>query len=280
MYFVGPHVSIGGGVENAPVNARALGASGFGMFVKNQRQWTAAPFAASTLAAFKAQMKADGYATAQVMPHAGYLINLANPDPVAHAKSMASLLDELRRCMALGLDKLNLHPGSHLRLITPKEACARVAESIDAALAETSGVTVVIENTAGSGGNLGSVFEEIRSIIDGVGDKARVGVCLDTMHTFAAGYDIRKRDGFLKTMDHFARTVGMNYLRGLHLNDSKVALGSHVDRHESLGAGLLGVDVFKCIMRDRRFENMPLVLETPNEDVWGKEVQQLLDMAR
>ena len=279
MYFVGPHVSIGGGVENAPINAKGLGATGFGMFVKNQRQWTAAPYTASTQAAFKAQMKADGYTAAQVMPHAGYLINLANPDAVAHAKSMAALQDELRRCQALGLDKLNLHPGSHLRLLTPMAACERVAKSINTALSETVGVAVVIENTAGSGGNLGSTFEEIRAIIDGVEDKSRVGVCLDTMHAFAAGYDIRTRDGFLMAMEHFTKTVGMHYLRGMHLNDSKVAFNSHVDRHESLGAGLLGIDVFKCIMKDKRFENMPLVLETPNEELWGKELRQLMEMA-
>ena len=279
MYFIGPHVSIGGGVANAPVNAKALGATGFGMFVKNQRQWTAAPYAAADVEAFKKQMKADGYTAAQVMPHAGYLINLANPDDAAQAKSLAAVLDELHRCMALGLDKLNLHPGSHLRLITPLEACARVAKSINAALAKTSGVTVVIENTAGSGGNIGSVFEELQAMVEGVDDKARVGVCLDTMHTFAAGYDIRTRDGFLKTMEHFDKTVGMKYLRGLHLNDSKVGLNSHVDRHESLGAGLLGIEVFNCIMKDKRFENMPLVLETPNEEIWAQEVRQLMEMA-
>ncbi len=280
MYFIGPHVSIGGGVQNAPINAKVVGATGFGMFVKNQRQWRAAPCEASIQSAFKAQMKANGYTAAQVMPHAGYLINLANPDAVAHAKSIATLQDELQRCQLLGLDKLNLHPGSHLRLSTPKEACERVAKSINVALSETVGVTVVIENTAGSGGNLGSVFEEIRAIIDGVEDKSRVGVCLDTMHAFAAGYDIRTRDGFLKTIEHFTKTVGLTFLRGMHLNDSKVAFNSHVDRHESLGVGLLGADVFKCIMRDPRFENMPLVLETPDEKLWEKEIQQLMEMTR
>lgn len=278
MYFIGPHVSIGGGVANAPGNARKLGATGFGLFVKNQRQWTAAPYTAADTAAFKAQMKAEGYTAAQVMPHAGYLINLANPDATAHAKSMDALRDELRRCMALGLDKLNLHPGSHLRLMTPREACRRVAKSINEALAVTKGVAILIENTAGSGGNLGAAFEEIRWIIDGVEDKSRVGVCLDTMHAFAAGYDIRTRDGFLETMDRFTRTVGLKYLRGMHLNDSKVAFNSHVDRHESLGVGLLGLEVFKCIMRDARFENMPLVLETPNEEVWENEIRQLMEM--
>jgi len=278
MYYIGPHVSIGGGVANAPKNAKALGATGFGMFVKNQRQWTAAPYAPADIEAFKRQMATDGYTTAQVMPHAGYLINLANPDEEAHAKSMTSLMDELRHCMALGLDKLNFHPGSHLRKLTPQEACARVAQSINTALAQTQGVTLVIENTAGSGGNLGAPFEELRTIIDGVDDKTRVGVCLDTMHTFAAGFDIRTRDGFLATMAHFDRTVGFSYLRGMHINDSKVALNSHVDRHESLGQGLLGIEVFRCIMTDARFENMPLVLETPNEALWEREIQQLMEM--
>jgi deoxyribonuclease-4 len=279
MYFIGPHVSIGGGVANAPLNAKALGATGFGLFVKNQRQWTAAPYLAADVEAFKKRMAADGYTPAQVMPHAGYLINLANPDEAAHAKSMAALMDELNRCMALGLDKLNLHPGSHLRLITPQAACDRIATSINAALAQTRGVAVVIENTAGSGGNLGSSFEELKAMIDGINDKGRVGICLDTAHTFAAGFDIRTRDGFLKTMEHFDKTVGMKYLRGMHLNDSKAGLNSHVDRHESLGAGLLGIDVFTCIMKDKRFENIPLVLETPNEEIWAQEIQQLLAMA-
>ena len=278
MYYIGPHVSIGGGVANAPKNAKALGATGFGMFVKNQRQWTAAPYAPADIEAFKHQMAVDGYTAAQVMPHAGYLINLANPDEEAHAKSMGSLMDELRRCMSLGLDKLNFHPGSHLRKLTPQEACARVAQSMNSALAQTQGLTLVIYNTAGSGGNLGAPFEELRAIIDGVDDKSRVGVCLDTMHTFAAGFDIRTRDGFLATMEHFDRTVGFTYLRGMHINASKVALNSHVDRHESLGQGLLGIEVFRCIMADARFENMPLVLETPNETLWEREIQQLMEM--
>lgn len=280
MYYIGPHVSIGGGVVNAPINAKALGATGFGLFVKNQRQWTAAPYAEKDVEAFKKQMKADGYTPAQVLPHAGYLINLANPDEAAHAKSMAALVDELQRCMALGLDKLNLHPGSHLHLITPAAACERIAKSINRALVQTQNVMVVIENTAGSGGNLGSRFEELKAMIDGIDDKKRVGVCIDTMHTFAAGFDIRTRDGFLQTMDFFDKTVGLRYLRGMHLNDSKVGLNSHVDRHESLGAGLLGIDVFTCIMKDTRFENMPLVLETPNEDLWKQEIQQLMEMAK
>lgn len=280
MYFIGPHVSISGGVFNAPKNARALGATGFGMFVKNQRQWSAAPYSDEVVKSFREQMTADGYTTAQVMPHAGYLINLANPDAEAHAKSMGSLMDELRRCMALGLDKINFHPGSHLRKLTTTEACARVAMSMNKALEESTGITLVIENTAGSGGNLGAPFEELRMIIDGIDDKSRVGVCLDTMHSFAAGFDLRTRDGFLRTIDHFDKTVGMHYLRGMHINDSKVEFNARVDRHASLGKGFLGIEVFKCIMQDARFENMPLVLETPDESIWEAEIQQLMAMTR
>lgn len=280
MYFIGPHVSISGGVFNAPQNAKKLGASGFGMFVKNQRQWRAAAYTDEVVTAFREQMIADGYTAAQVMPHAGYLINLANPDEEAHAKSMGSLMDELERCMALGLDKINFHPGSHLRKLTPQEACARVARSMNSALAKSSGVTLVIENTAGSGGNLGAPFEEIRAIIDGIEDKSRVGVCLDTMHSFAAGFDLRTRDGFLRTIDHFDNVVGMKYLRGMHINDSKVDLNARVDRHASLGQGFLGLEVFKCIMQDERFENMPLVLETPDESIWAQEIEQLMAMRR
>lgn len=276
MYFVGPHVSIAGGVCNAPMNAKKVGATGFGMFVKNQRQWVAAPLKTEEAEAFRKAMAENGYDVRQVMPHAGYLINLANPDEAAHGKSMESLLDELARCAALGLLQLNLHPGSSLHKLSTEAACDRVAESINAALAKTKGVTIVIENTAGCGAVLGSKFEEIARIFGGVADKSRIGVCIDTAHTFAAGYDIRTRDGFLKTMDELDKVVGLKYLRGMHLNDSKPDLGKHVDRHESLGKGKLGFGVFEVILSDRRFEDVPLVLETPDESLWPEEVGRLL----
>jgi len=274
-YFVGPHVSAGGGVSQAPLNAKALNASGFALFVKNQRQWTAAPLPAEEIDAFKTQMTTDRFTPQQVLPHAGYLINLANPDDGAQNKSYASLMDEAKRCSALGLSLLNFHPGSHLRLITPQAACERVAGAINRALREIPAITFVVENTAGSGGNIGSRFEELKIILDGIDDRSRVGFCLDTCHTFAAGYDISTRDGFLKTMDAFDQIVGMKTLRALHLNDSKTPLGSHVDRHESLGKGLLGIEPFKCIMRDARFQNIPLVLETPDESIWAQEIELL-----
>ena len=279
MYFVGPHVSIGGGVEEAPVNASAVGATGFGLFTKNQLQWHAAALGAAHRDRFAGKLKQCGYSPKQVLPHAGYLINLANPDPEAHGKSLASFVDELRRCETLGLTMLNLHPGSHLRKLTPSDACVRVAESINDALRQTQGVTVVIENTAGQGGCLGSTFEELREIVSRVDDPARIGVCVDTAHVFAAGFDLRTRDGFDRTWDDFERIVGFRFLRGMHLNDSKTGLRSHVDRHESLGQGQLGWKPFEWIMADPRFAGMPLVIETPDESLWPDEVKRLLSLA-
>ena len=276
-YFIGPHVSAAGGVANAPRNAHALAATGFALFVKNQRQWKAPPLSPAEISAFAEQMNACGYTPAQVLPHAGYLINLATPDDAAYAKSLAAFLDEARRCIALGLDKLNFHPGSHLRLITPEAACARTAAAINSVLRETDGITLVIENTAGSGGLIGSRFEELKMILDGVDTPSRVGFCLDTAHAFAAGYDLQTRDGFLRTIDTFGKIVGMGFLKAMHLNDSRVGLDSHVDRHETLGNGALGLEPFKCILRDERFQNMPLILETPDESRWTEEVQMLKD---
>ena len=278
-YFIGPHVSAGGGVANAPRNARALAATGFALFVKNQRQWTAPPLSPVEISAFKAQMQTCGYTTAQVLPHAGYLINLANPDDAAQAKSIAAFLDEVGRCVALGLGTLNVHPGSHLKLITPQAACERVAAALNGILRQTEGITLVIENTAGSGGMIGSRFEELKMILDGIDAPSRIGFCLDTAHAFAAGYDIRTRDGFLEMMDAFDKRIGMKFLKGMHLNDSRADFASHVDRHESLGDGLLGIEPFRCIMRDVRFQNLPLILETPDESRWAQEIQMLLPMS-
>lgn len=279
MYFVGPHVSIGGGVEQAPENAAAVGATGFGMFTKNQMQWRATALSAANRTQFAASLQTNRFTPRQVLPHAGYLINLANPDEAAHAKALASFIGELMRCEELGLLMLNFHPGSHLRKIGPAAACRLVAEAINEALRQTRGVTVVIENTAGQGACLGATFEELAAMLAGVEDKRRIGVCLDTAHTFAAGFDIRTRDGFARTLDAFDRIVGFDYLRGMHLNDSKAGLDSHVDRHESLGKGQLGWEPFQWIMQDKRFANMPLVIETPNDDLWPEEVKRLLEMA-
>ena len=279
MYFVGPHVSIGGGVDQAPANAASMGATGFGMFTKNQVQWHAAALTAEARSGFAASLAAHDYRVQQVLPHAGYLINLANPDPVAHAKALDSFIGELTRCEELGLPMLNFHPGSHLKKIDPAAACKLVAEAINEALRQTHGVTAVIENTAGQGACLGSNFEELAAMIAGVEDKQRVGICLDTAHTFAAGFDIRTADGWQRTLDAFDRIVGFKFLRGMHLNDAKVGLNSHVDRHESLGKGHIGWKPFELIMQDARFANIPLILETPDEALWPEEVKRLLELA-
>jgi deoxyribonuclease-4 len=279
MKYIGPHVSTSGGVQNAPQNALKLGATGFGMFTKNQRQWRAPPYDASTITAFKKNLAGCGYTGAQVLPHDTYLINLGNPDPASLQKSYAAFVDEMNRCAGLGLPLLNIHPGSHLRLWSEEESMRQIADAINRAHAETSGVTVVLENTAGQGSNVGHTFEHLAFMIDKVSDKSRIGFCLDTCHAFAAGYDLRTRRAYADTMKKLDEVVGFTYLRAAHLNDAKAELGSRVDRHQSIGKGTLGLDAFKSLMADDRFDGIPLVLETIDENLWPAEVALLMRMA-
>lgn len=275
MKFVGPHVSAGGGVHYAPLNARDIGATAFGVFTKNQRQWFAKPLDTASIDAFRKNCAECGYSPGQILAHDSYLINIGNPDPGMRLKSVTALTDELARCNTLGLVTLNIHPGSHLRLISEDECCVRIAESINLALDKTSNVSVVLENTAGQGSNIGYRFEHLAAIIDKVEDKARIGCCIDTCHAFAAGFDLRTQAGYEATFADFDAIVGMAYLRGMHLNDAKVKLGSRVDRHQSLGVGELGWEPFRRIMSDPRFENIPLILETIDEALWPEEVRLL-----
>jgi deoxyribonuclease IV len=279
MKFIGPHVSTSGGVQNAPLNAAALGASGFGMFTKNQRQWAASPYSQETITAFKKNLVEKGYSAKQVLAHDGYLINLGNPDPAASGKSYAAFVDELKRCSQLGLTLLNIHPGSHLRLFSEEACMLRIADAINRAHRETEGVTVVLENTAGQGSNVGYSFEHLAFMIGHVSDKSRIGFCLDTCHAFAAGYDLRTKTAYEATLRSLDRTVGMRYLRGAHINDAKSGLGSRLDRHQSIGKGTLGLATFEMVMRDKRFDGVPLVLETIDESLWPHEVVMLKDMA-
>jgi len=278
MKYIGAHVSASGGVENAPVNAAAIGAKAFALFTKNQRQWVSAPLTEASITKFKENCITHGFEPWQILPHDSYLINLGHPGKEELAKSRAAFLDEMQRCEQLGLDRLNFHPGSHLKLVTPDESLKIIAESINIILGKTKGVTAVIENTAGQGTNLGYAFEQIRFIIDRVEDKSRVGVCLDTCHTFTAGYDLITPEGYDETFRQFDSIIGFAYLRGIHLNDSMKPLGSHVDRHDSIGKGFLGNDVFKRIMNDARFDNLPIILETPNEEIWAEEISMLYEM--
>lgn len=275
MKRVGAHVSASGGVENAPLNAREIGARAFALFTKNQRQWKAKPLSQEGIEAFKANLEAVDIAPRHVLPHDSYLINLGHPEPEALQKSRDAFLDELQRCEQLGLCLLNFHPGSHLKKIPEEQSLDIVADSINWALSQSAGITAVIENTAGQGTNLGYRFEHLARIIDQVEDKGRIGVCLDTCHTFTAGYDLRTSEACDATFAEFDRIVGFDYLRGMHLNDSKPDLGSRVDRHESLGKGKLGWEVFRYIMNDDRFDEIPLILETVNPDIWADEIRQL-----
>ncbi len=278
-YYIGAHVSASGGVENAPKNAAAIGATAFALFTKNQRQWSAKPLTADEIARFKAACAEYGYSAAQILPHDSYLINLGNPDDEALEKSRQAFYEEMERCAQLGLDRLNFHPGSHLRVISEEASLDRIAESINLALARTEGVTAVIENTAGQGSNLGYRFEHLRYLIDRVEDKSRVGVCIDTCHAFAAGYDLRSEKLCAETFAEFDRVVGFEYLRGMHLNDAMKPRGSRVDRHQPLGDGLIGEPCFRYILSDARFQGIPLILETPDENRWSEEIARLKSYA-
>ncbi|HNX52667.1 MAG TPA: deoxyribonuclease IV, partial [Pontiellaceae bacterium] len=268
MKTIGAHVSASGGVENAPLNAKAIGANAFALFTKNQRQWTSAPLSGESIRAFN-QNCAGSFAAAQILPHDSYLINLGSPEPEALEKSRAAFLDEVQRCEQIGLDRLNFHPGSHLGKCSESECIALIAESINLAHSKTKSVIAVIENTAGQGSNMGYRFEQLAEIIEQIHDKTRVGVCIDTCHAFTAGYDLRTEKACAETFEAFDRIVGFKYLKGMHLNDSKKELGTRVDRHECLGKGFIGLDCFRFLMADKRFDNMPLILETPDPAIWA-----------
>lgn len=276
MKYIGAHVSASGGVEFAPINAHEIGANAFALFTKNQRQWVSKPLTEESISLFKENCEKYVFQPEYILPHDSYLINLGHPEEEGLQKSRAAFLDEMQRCEQLGLKLLNFHPGSSLNKVSVEDCLSLIAESINLALEKTKGVTAVIENTAGQGSNLGSEFWQLKYIIDRVNDKNRVGVCLDTCHTYTAGYDIVNE--YDKVFDEFDKEVGFNYLRGMHLNDSKKALGTHVDRHDSIGKGLIGKAFFERLMQDSRFDNIPLILETPDESKWKEEITWLRSM--
>lgn len=280
MKFIGAHVSAAGGVENAPVNAFRIGAKAFALFTKNQRQWVANPLTPKSIELFKQNCTKYGYKPKQILPHDSYLINLGHPEKYALEKSRSAFLDEIKRCEQLGLDRLNFHPGSYLKKITEDVCLQNISDSINMVLDKTAGVTAVIENTAGQGTNLGYRFEHLAAIIDKVNDKSRIGVCIDTCHAFTSGYDLRTPESFKNTFDNFEKIIGFNYLKGMHLNDSKKELGSRVDRHASIGKGFIGMEAFYQIMNDSRFDDIPLILETPDPNIWEEEIKTLYGLIR
>ena len=277
MKSIGAHVSASGGVESAPVNAHKIGANAFALFTKNQRQWVSKPLTEESIRLFKENCAKYDFQPEYILPHDSYLINLGHPEPEGLEKSRAAFLDEMQRCEQLGLKLLNFHPGSHLNKISVEDCLSLIAESINITLEKTKEVTAVIENTAGQGSNLGNEFWHLKYIIDRVEDKTRVGVCLDTCHTFTAGYDLL--EDYEKVFNEFEEVVGFQYLRAMHLNDSKKALGSRVDRHDSIGKGFIGFPFFEKLMRDPRFDNMPLILETIDETLWPQEIAWLREQS-
>ncbi|MFO8044828.1 MAG: deoxyribonuclease IV [Halomonas sp.] len=275
MKYLGAHVSAAGGPDKAVLRAVEIGADAFALFTKNQRQWKAKPLTDEAIEAFRSACRDHGFGPEQILPHDSYLINLGHPEAEGLEKSRAAFLDEFQRCEQLGLSLLNFHPGSHLNKISERDCLSRIADSINGVLAETHGVTAVIENTAGQGTNLGWRFEHLAEIIDQVDDKSRVGVCLDTCHAFAAGYDLRTPEACSATLDEFDKVVGVTYLRGMHLNDAKSELASRVDRHHSLGQGNIGLDAFTTLMRDPRIDEIPMILETIEPEIWAEEIAWL-----
>jgi deoxyribonuclease IV len=275
MKYIGAHVSTEGGVENAPLNAHKIGANAFALFLKNQRQWVAKSLSQESITAFKKNCDKYGFTPQQILPHDGYLINVGSPDPEMLEKSRNAFLDEMQRAEQLGLDRLNFHPGSHLNKISEEECLTTIAESVNLALDKTPGVTAVLEITAGQGTNVGYSFEHLKFIIDRIHDQSRIGVCIDTAHSYSAGYDLKTAAGFETTFRSFDEIIGFKYLKGMHINDSKKEFRSRVDRHENIDKGTIGIDLFSRIMQDPRFENIPLILETPDEDRWPEEIRLL-----
>lgn len=277
--YIGAHVAVEGGVASAPLNARAIGAGAFALFTRNPSRWRSEPLLPSEIDAFKRNCEECGYSAAQILAHDSYLINLGAKDPKKLFLSRTAFLDEMERCEQLGLTMLNFHPGSHLNEMSPEECLDRIADSINKTLDATTGVKAVIENTAGQGSNLGYSFEQIAHIIDRIEDKSRVGVCIDSCHAYAAGYDLATDEGYAAMWNEFDRVIGLNYLSGMHLNDSKKGLGSHVDRHESMGKGAIGMRFFELLMADKRMNGIPLILETPDPSLWAEEIAALYRLA-
>lgn len=277
---IGAHVSITGGIENAPYNAREIGAKAFALFTKNQRRWTAKDLEEKNILEFKRRIEEIGIEPKYILPHDSYLINLGNVDEEKRNQSFEAFIDEMKRCNELGLLYLNMHPGSHLKEISEEQSMDLIIDCINKAHELVPNVTVVLEITAGQGSNLGYTFEQLAYIINGTINKNRIGVCLDTCHMFAAGYDIRTKDSYTKTMNNFEEIVGFKYLKGVHLNDSMVPLASKKDRHESIGKGELGLEFFELLMNDERFDDIPIVLETIDETIWKNEIEYLYSLIK
>ncbi|MDC7228129.1 MAG: deoxyribonuclease IV [Spirochaetales bacterium] len=278
--YVGAHVTTAGGVENSLLHADHIKAAGFALFTRNQRRWESHALTVESIRLFRERMIEYGYTAEQVLPHNSYLINLAQPDPQKRARSYDVFIDELRRVELLGLKFLNFHPGSTVGIISKDEGIELIADAINRAHLELGETVHVLETTSGQKNKIGGTFEELAEIIERVEDKSRIGVCIDTCHIFAAGYDISTLDGWQRTIQEFDRIIGLEYLKGLHLNDSAGTLDSRIDRHANIGEGEIGLEGFRALMNDSRLDKKPMILETPAKREWDKELELLRGLIR
>ena len=263
--LLGAHMSIAGGVDNAVLQGKEVGCDTVQLFTKSSRQWVSKPLGKDEIARFHRAKKETGLNT--VVAHDSYLYNFAAPDDVLRKKSVAGLIDEMERCEALGVMYLIAHPGAHVG--TGEEAGIQtIAKSIDEMHSACPGyeTKLAIEITAGQGSNLGYRFQQVRQIIDASKNSDQLRVCFDTEHAFAAGYDLRTKEGYERTFAEFDETIGLEILVAFHLNDAKKDLGCRVDRHEHIGKGFIGLEAFRLLMNDRRFWGLPMCLETPKSD--------------
>ena len=280
MKYIGAHVGVSGGVAGTPATAASIGAKAFELFTGSSNRWVSKAISEEAAEEFKANCRLYGFTPGVILPHDNFLINLGSPDAKKLELSRKSFLDEMKRCEQLGLEMLNFHPGSHVNGHSEESCLDLIAESINLTLEQTSGVTAVLESTAGQGSNMGYLFEHLAHIIGKIEDKSRIGVCIDTCHTYSAGYDLATEEGYLATWNAFDEIIGRDYLRALHLNDDKRELGSRVDRHAPIGEGTLGREFFIRLVNDPRFDDMPLILETPDEERWPEEIAWLYSQIR
>ena len=273
MFYIGCHLSASDGFLAMGRTALSIGANTFQFFTRNPRGSRAKDLDPADAAALRDLLARHGFGP--IVAHAPYTLNLCGAEEKNRIFARETMADDLARLEHVPGQYYNFHPGSHLQKITEQESLDRIAESINMALDRTHGVTAVIENTAGQGSNLGFRFEHLAYLIERVEDKSRVGVCIDTCHAFAAGYDLRTREACDATFAELERVVGFGYLKGMHLNDAMKILGSRVDRHTPLGEGMIGMECFRYIASDKRFDGIPLILETPDEERWPEEIAML-----
>ena len=278
MKLIGVHVSSQPDISAAPAEAHSLGARAFACDLFDATDFKRPPLDDAVADRFIAECLRYGYGPDSILPHSSFMINFGNPDKRKNAMSRKIFIDEMRRCRRLGITMLNFHPGAHLKSIEPSECLTLIADSINRCLEVTDGVKVVIENTAGQGTALGYTFEQLAAIIDKVEDKSRVGVCIDSCHAFAAGYDMATPEGYDAVWADFDAAVGFGYLSAMHLNDALRPLGSKIDRHAPMGRGYIGEAFFRQLMADPRFDGMPLILETPEPELWRDEIAALYAM--